>query len=484
MISKKTQLSARKIGIIGSLAVFLTATVKAEALTLIRNYTGGTAPNNSVGEGNIIDIFNAAADLWEEAILDDYTLVLNYSWNSHNDDRLATYTRNSLENTFPSRSTVGTIEFNNQETINWFLDATPYQSEEYLNFTANSENLGAGEINTGRIYENGIGDAALGYDLFTVALQEIGHSLNIFNYNLNFQFETILDKDIDIKSFSNWLGTEIPITPINGGGYIDISTAVMYPEITINQRKLLSEVDILASAEISQFENINLNPVIFSPPKQPLIINGSFETGQFTGWETLGNTSIQTTGFGTGLTAGNFQALLSTEYPTYPDANIETFLGLASGSLDSLNFVNTTGGSAIKQKFTAKAGDILTFNWNFLTNEITPSLYNDLAFVSLNSASALADTTFAEFFDSLTPFREETGFQRFEYVIPTSGEYILGLGILDGRDTVVDSGLLIDNIQLSRVSVPEPMGKLALLSFVVLGTGSIVKNKQKSKNEV
>jgi hypothetical protein len=37
---------------------------------------------------------------------------------------------------------------------------------------------------------------------------------------------------------------------------------------------------------------------------------------------------------------------------------------------------DATSGSAIRQAFLAEAGDILTFDWNFLTDEGTPSFPN------------------------------------------------------------------------------------------------------------
>lgn len=205
-------------------------------------------------------------------------------------------------------------------------------------------------------------------------------------------------------------------------------------------------------------------------------VNGSFETGDFTGWETTGNTSIETFGFGSGPTDGDFEALLSTGDPTVSDFAIENFLGLAVGSLDALGTNDATVGSAIKQTFTAKAGDILTFDWNFLTNELTPTFFNDFAFVSIAGVDILADT-FSEFVTSLTSFSEETEFQTFSFTFDTAGTYTVGLGVADLVDTVVDSGLLVDNVDLE--SVPEPTSVLSLLSLVVLGTGSILRRKQK-----
>ncbi|NEP52138.1 MAG: hypothetical protein F6K65_26410, partial [Moorea sp. SIO3C2] len=134
------------------------------------------------------------------------------------------------------------------------------------------------------------------------------------------------------------------------------------------------------------------------------IVNGSFETGDFTEWETIGDTSIQTAAFESGPTDGEFQALLSTGVfntvsVTVPVSDIETFLGLTAGSLATIpnlpNVDTPTDGSAIQQTFTAQAGDVLTFDWNFITNEFTSSttdIFNDFSFVSISKmVDGLAD---------------------------------------------------------------------------------------------
>lgn len=215
---------------------------------------------------------------------------------------------------------------------------------------------------------------------------------------------------------------------------------------------------------------------------QAQIVNGSFETGDFSGFNTIGNTSIESA-FGSGPTDGNFQALLSTGGNSVSDAEIESFLGLSPGSLDTLsattpNGGNVTEGSALSQSFNAEAGDTLTFDFNFLTNEATPAPFNDLAFVAIAGLEVLADTN-ATFVDSLISFAEETGFGTFSFILPTAGTFTLGVGIVDEGDTLVSSGLLVDNISVAK-SVPEPASLLGLLAVVTWGVGSLKCKKQEN----
>lgn len=208
------------------------------------------------------------------------------------------------------------------------------------------------------------------------------------------------------------------------------------------------------------------------------IVNGGFETGDFGGWETLGDTSIETSAFGSGPKEGDFQALLRTS--SINDFELEDFLGLPSGSLDALGNGNATEGSAIKQTFTAKAGQVVKFHWNFLTDELDfdddPLSFNDFAFVSLTSLNELGDTSLS-FMNSLTPFSDETGFEEFSYVIPTTGTYSLGIGVTDVGNRIFESGLLVDKVAVT----PEPASVLGLLAVSVLGAGSAFKRKQQRK---
>ncbi|MBD2533287.1 PEP-CTERM sorting domain-containing protein [Nostoc flagelliforme FACHB-838] len=183
------------------------------------------------------------------------------------------------------------------------------------------------------------------------------------------------------------------------------------------------------------------------------VINGNFETGTFSNWRTIGDNRIETAALGTGTSEGTFQALLTTGASAsggaVEQADIEEFLNLPSGLLDNIANGDVTEGSAIKQTFTANAGDVLTFDWNFLTNEGIPSFFNDFAFFSVNPfALELADTNSPFSSTSAVGFNQETGFQTITVGIAQSGTYTLSFGVVDVSDSVVDSALIVDNIQV------------------------------------
>jgi hypothetical protein len=57
------------------------------------------------------------------------------------------------------------------------------------------------------------------------------------------------------------------------------------------------------------------------------LANGSFESGNFTGWSTIGNTSVVTSSFGILPTDGSYQALLSTASVPEPSSVVLLTLG-------------------------------------------------------------------------------------------------------------------------------------------------------------
>ncbi|MEW6494166.1 MAG: PEP-CTERM sorting domain-containing protein [Cyanobacteriota bacterium] len=244
-------------------------------------------------------------------------------------------------------------------------------------------------------------------------------------------------------------------------------------------------------------------------------LNGGFEDG-FNGWETIGDYRIETSAFGSGPVEGMSQAFLSTAYNevigldedfntiiggnavpvTFISAfpSLEEFLGISTffgdNSLDSIATAEPIEGSAIKQSFTAQAGQVLSFSWNFLTNEsveqaavddFTYPDFNDFAFVSIQSEQpnssnqliSLADTG-SNFSNSSTSFSNETGFRKFSYKVPTTGTYTLGIGVVDVGEPTRTSGVIVDN-----VDVPEPGSALALLVGGALGTISMRRRGKK-----
>src|SRR5215831_9510374 len=169
------------------------------------------------------------------------------------------------------------------------------------------------------------------------------------------------------------------------------------------------------------------------------VVNGSFETGNFSGWSTIGNTSVLGTSGPIAPTNGSFQARMTNGIGSVSTASLAAFDGVSITTITSLStFPTVTEGSGIKQTFTANSGDILSFNWDFATNEIPTSIFNDFGFWVLQSnAFLLANTLTSGLVSASAPqsgFSLHTGYRSAMVVIPTTGTYTLGFGVADAGD--------------------------------------------------
>ncbi|MEA5464589.1 S8 family serine peptidase [Leptothoe sp. PORK10 BA2] len=184
--------------------------------------------------------------------------------------------------------------------------------------------------------------------------------------------------------------------------------------------------------------------------------NFSFETGDFTGWTPFGDAQVVSSNIGIATTDGRFQAQVTTGDGSFSIAQLEALVKLDAGLLQSTRSGNIREGSVIQlTSFEVEAGDTLSFDWNFLTNENTPNPdNNDFAFVTFNNnyVFELGDTsTPDQGFDPLV-FTTQSGYQTAEFIFNQAGTYTMAIGVMDEGDTGVDSGLLVDNVQLLSVN--------------------------------
>ena len=230
------------------------------------------------GGGNVADIFRAAADSWEQALKNDFVLTLNFGV-ANFPDEVSSLDGNANSPSLPftgpvnidrglglyipdkatsdgGRETGGTILFNTDPRITYFLDPTPGQSQEYGQFSDDKRDLGGGTVNVGRQATASSGVASGGYDLYTVALHEIGNALG-----LTVTQEVELDNNIIVTAPRPFAGTKIPINFLLDGSNVQIDpnqfpNTVEAPQLSQGTRRQLSCIDVLAAAEIS-FNDVN-----------------------------------------------------------------------------------------------------------------------------------------------------------------------------------------------------------------------------------
>jgi hypothetical protein len=224
-----------------------------------------------------------------------------------------------------------------------------------------------------------------------------------------------------------------------------------------------------------------------------------FESGTFNGSEAaVGDAGITTSFFGINATEGTHQLLLTTINNTHDEpgyshqfadavsnATLASFFGVSGSLIRDGAAVSQEGSGFSIDLGTLTAGSTISFDWNFLTNEIQPDAHNDFSYYTLTGLSGvtvIADTNSALLHPTSgagNPFALETGyqtgFQTLTININTTGSYVLGLGVSDATTTDNPSGLLIDNLQVSPVPEPTTIG------FSIAGAALLVALRSRIK---
>lgn len=234
------------------------------ALTIVREFTGGTPPPDAIGGGDLQGVFNAAADHWERVVLDPHVLTLRFGWAAVGGGiHFLTGQGGSLK-----REIAGTILFNNDGVpghFKWYLDPSPQSNEEYWSYRESSRDLGGGPMNVERVYADAAGDAAATthVDLLSAAIHEIGHALGISMDNTTFLAENT-DGDIDVVAPHPFQQTTVPLAFNSEGVTSHFAPSLSARPVMIGQtageRNIASSLDSAAIAQLSAFYNLNFDP--------------------------------------------------------------------------------------------------------------------------------------------------------------------------------------------------------------------------------
>jgi len=199
------------------------------------------------------------------------------------------------------------------------------------------------------------------------------------------------------------------------------------------------------------------------------ITNGNFSQALTTGWETMGDVAksfgsvvMTTASLGDDdypELAGTFNASgnPAIDFAAIDLAAAANALGIDVSGMTPEELAEfeadaaaVSEGSFLMQSFSYSAGQTLSFDWNFYTNESSPN-FNDSAFVvidgELTELASVADAATASL-----PFAWSTGKQHFSHTFTTSGSGVLAFGVVDQGDYNNTSALWLDNVTV----VPEP----------------------------
>ena len=178
---------------------------------------------------------------------------------------------------------------------------------------------------------------------------------------------------------------------------------------------------------------------------------------------------------GTVSNLGNGQVNLEST-GEFADGPLQSFLGLNSSDLDIGG--EAFEGSAVTNNITAAAGDKFSFTYNFLTDETASTIgaLNDFAFVSINGVvNQLTDVSDA--INTSSSFNSETGLRTFSTTFANSGNFQVGLGVVNVDDFSGTSAFQVTNASIE--SVPEPSTILGTL--VAGGFGAMFRRKRSKK---
>lgn len=208
--------------------------------------------------------------------------------------------------------------------------------------------------------------------------------------------------------------------------------------------------------------------------------NFGFEAGNLEGWESIGDVDVRDAGiqdFTVPPAEGGSQAYLYNGSITASIAELETFLAIAPGTINSIAPGDAPiAGVALKRQLTltSSAGSVLSFVFNFITPEIgaNPS-YKDFAFVSLSPSqvTTLADASATTFIPIPENYNQQLGYRRFSFnqYLP-AGDYTLGFAVIETGDASNPSVLLVDDVQ----AVPVPWEPDTLGVVTALGLTAVV----------
>lgn len=203
-------------------------------------------------------------------------------------------------------------------------------------------------------------------------------------------------------------------------------------------------------------------------------VNDGFENG-LGAWSVFGTASsvaspLSTEGSKVGL-------VHATEGGDFNAAQLQSFVGVFGDNLRTQpSFFDTfAGGSAISQSFNAKKGDLVSFDWRFVTNELQP-LITDFSFVVLNGkATVLMDSNSSlPIGAGVLGFESATDWRNTTLVADHDGINTVSFGVMQTADTTFSSAMALDKFEVNpgaTAPVPEPetwammMAGLGLLGF-------------------
>lgn len=211
--------------------------------------------------------------------------------------------------------------------------------------------------------------------------------------------------------------------------------------------------------------------LVAGAPANAGIVNGSFETGDFTGWTVVQPTFASVTG--SELKKLDPGAPASLSPPAWTPTHGNNFAYLKAGA-DIGRY------TLLSQAFTATAGQHVSFDIFFDAGDYLP--FNDNGFANiLNVGNLNLDNLYLKDISQVGSYGED-GWHHIDYRIADAGTYMLLFGINNDGDNKLPSFLGVDNVYVGAPGgngdpVPEPA---TLLIWSLVGAGGLALRRRRA----